>query len=456
MLMTKGVDWLMRFKPHKLDKPQLKSCIESALHSKKRSRTDQWQVLDIEYFQRTGSAYVYLTRNGRLGVLRLSNHYTWVRDADFASVVHRWVFEPGYLIKSIRQNDVANDLAGKSVEMTFPMMALLAAIGQSIQSKNIFYLRYDELTVSHPLRRITEETLIEDVKQMLRFGLVKLNDDGSLKICSSGVVLLHNYKTVVIDRWLHDLRFRRVDDLLFHIQRYYGHHVTKKFTPPQINAKDLIEPTPKEWRNLGHRAAQAYDPYPYKLICVEKPLRRRSLYLHYYNYLNYRIANVRIGIAKTERTPIEEIGYVPNTIVPVTRSGQRLVKTIKHLQLDDLSYAYLHYEDMLWLRLIQWGAKHHSYLEQSEPNGNLVFRRWHFTKNYVETICLPVAADTIFTDLHGKGLVYFKNNKPHPTPFGKALLNDYFKFLPYTNRNWNKSLLSMSLHDILDELTKKF
>lgn len=445
----------MRFPaPKEIDKALIKYHIESTLHSKKRKRGDQWKVISIGYFKRTGSAYVYLVRQNRLSVLRLSNHASWVRDADFASIVHRWVFEPGYLIKSIRHNNIASELADKSIEITFPFMALLAAIEQRNQSKAVFYLRYDELTVRHPLRRIIDETLIADVQKMVSLGLVTLEDNGALKTSTYGRVLVQHYRDFASDGWLHEIQYRDVDNLLTHIQSYRNHRILKKFKEPSVDVDPFMEFTPKKWRNLGLRAAQAYCQYPYQLVHAELPARRRSIYLYYYDFLSTRLITVRVGTSEVERTPIEQFGHVNNNLVTTTKSGRNLVRTIKRMDLSYLKRTYLHYQDLIYLRLIEWGVSRHSYLAQSIDSDSLVFHRWHNGHRYEEQIMLPVNAAELFHSLCAKGLIYLKNDKPHPTPFGLALLEQYNQIVKYTSRMWNPNLNGLGISDIIAELEK--
>lgn len=190
--------------------------------------------------------------------------------------------------------------------------------------------------------------------------------------------------------------------------------------------------------------AENHDWYPYELLQVISPARRRSLYFYLYSPREARLALLRIGVAKTERTQVDELPRkVTNTVVVPDHRLKWVKKVITQTSFEDLTDANfaglrLHLLHFIWLRMVDWAGHHHSKVKLTENNVVIIKRTHDGHLKFV--YCLPGNQKHWLEDLQKANLVKLTNN-PRMTPLGRLVFDQYEKTRPYQNADWKKQML---------------
>lgn len=422
----------------------LRGAINHALYVRKKTNR-QWRVIAIGQSQSTSSMYVYVVRHGRLAYLRFADH-----DSPKGSR-YRVSFRVPHPDNSRelyncldRENNIQDKLGNCSVALDLPLLLIAKAIDRTAHDKQTFLRHYGRLYVTHPQREITDETVCGDVEKLLDLGLVLSNADGSLHTGHNCQTILKKYSSYAKEQWPKTLAGKTCNELLTELGHQLGDEVTQeslseRLTPPATN-----KVTPKIWRDWGQTIAENHDWFPYELLQVISPARRRSLYFYLYSPREARLALLRIGVVKTERTQVDELPCkVTNTFVVPDHRLKWVKKVITQTSFEDLTGPnfdglQLHLLHFIWLRMVDWAGHHHSKVKLTENNVVIIKRTHDGHLKFV--YCLPGNQKHWLEDLQKANLVKLTNN-PRMTPLGRLVFDQYEKTRPYQNTDWEKQML---------------
>lgn len=437
----------------------LSGAIEQALHSKNKKQHYQWRVASISQSKQSSSIYAYLLRHGRLTLLRLSDHKA---PDDSAYRVDCFIPHPdsGYALHSYlsrNKGSILNALNSASVKLSLSLLLIAKAIAKTYKTNETFLWRYGHLYITHPRREIVDSAVINDVKYLIAIGLLVCREDGHLSVTHNGLTILKKYPEYSRVEWPETLSGYSCDELLTKLE----HHLRRKIAW-QASSKLLTPPigwnaTPKIWRDWGKTVAESHDWYPYRLLKIISPARRRSLYIYLYSPREARLALLRIGTSKIERTKVEELPQkVSNTLVVPDKNLKWLKKVVGQITAQGLIDSnfkafHLHLLHFAWLKMVAWVSKHHAKIGL-KGEGVSIVKRDH--NGHLQAVyCLPGNQKHWLNELEQARMVRI-TNKPRLTELGQMVLDQYETTCPYQDSQWKKNLLAApSRYDLLHMLS---